>query len=66
MNIEIFLSLLNWLYIIKKSYDSVKYVFHFTREVKICIFHLWLRLATHEIYIFSTALNGIKAIFNKI
>ena len=51
MNIEIYLSLLNWLYIIKrKSNVFVKYIFYF---------------ATHEIKIFSTSLDEIKAIFNK-
>ena len=36
MNIEIFLSLSNWLYIIKKENSNVfvQYVFYFTREVK--------------------------------
>ena len=35
MNIEIFLSLSNWLYIIKENSNVlVKYVFYFTREVK--------------------------------
>ena len=33
--IEIFLSLSNWLYIIKRKFKFlVKYVFYFTREVK--------------------------------
>ena len=44
VNIEMFPSLLNWLYIIKENLNaSVKYVFYFTREVKICIFHSYLR-----------------------
>ena len=35
MIIEIFLSLSNWLYIIKRNSNVfVKYVFYFTREVK--------------------------------
>ena len=42
MNIDIFLSLLNWLYKIKKENSNVfvKYVFYFTREVNIIVYFI--------------------------
>ena len=48
MNIEIFLSLFNWLYIIKNPNVFVKYVFYITREVKKYVYFIY-GFATHEI-----------------
>ena len=66
MNNEIFLSLLNWLYKIKRKFKcSVKYVFYFTREVK----NMYISFVASPLmkykYFPLHSMKLVNAIFNK-